>query len=146
MGGFTDIPGHLLLQSLYWHIFPFDLGSLAIYIREVHYPKEQCLCWPSPIRHIPCKTYGSCTSPPFVVDLISLNRKIIKRVSPISGLSWGLVKTMVGLISCLTKPRTRGESLLGFEPVAVFVGKLGIPLQLSDLLNPRCCKASATAI
>ena len=49
---------------------------------------------------------------------------------------------MVGLTSGLTKPRTRGESLLGFDPV-VFVG---IPLQLSDLLRPLCCKARATAI
>ena len=54
--------------------------------------------------------------------------------SPISGLSWGLVSTMVGLISGLTKPTTRGESLRVF----VFVG--AIPLQLSDLLRPRCCK------
>ena len=81
----------------------------------------------------------------FVLDQIISKKRSIKDVSPISGLSWGLVRTMVGLISCLTKPRTRGESLLGFEPV-VFVGKLGIPLQLSDLLNPLCCKASATAI
>ena len=54
--------------------------------------------------------------------------------SPISGLSWGLVSTMVGLISGLTKPTTRGESL------RVFVFVDAIPLQLSDLLRPRCCK------